>query len=668
MKKTVLQLSLLTVFVISAASQTIVTTGDLQLKANKLLLEKDLRAYADELAQSKQNDVDSLLLRLEIFERAGQTERIRQTVVQLAQARDLPPVSERKWILEIVRGKISQDLPGLRIYYERLTEDDGYYSTNQFTQLWATAGDEKELEVWLTKKAVIGTSWFNINLERRLKLGTAQPIIDELAARVRENPNDKNALSQYLQTVKHAQEYSPDKQKKPFENETDWLADIFQAQNAAEAYEYGSTFNEVNPVLAIKYYRQSLASQFTPEDIQRLEQKYQPFNSVGGQRKINWEPQLRYWTKQKLAAAYQWTNQAYLAQPLIEQLVADKTDDISSTENFQLAGMVQSGSGARTIEAKILQDEGARSNSLEYWEERLEYFKGRRESLQMVQTFREGLAKIPAQDKDRFINSFESIYKYDLRLDELKLQLSEILLDEFNRVPINSGLAFEIVRAASPEEFGLKNFEDDVFVRRQNLLRPLFENRLEWDNDEQSILESVLGNESLSSAQKAFYIAELEKLALRGPVGRILDLEEVFKQTGEHSRRAPLLLEFLRRTSNNAKNEDDRNGALWSLFDAYIQSGQWQSAEKLLLDRQPVFLGNWGYCLQMLAICAGRQNATRDALRIWLKAVNFSGHSNFGLNNLAETPAKPLLREYYLQMKKREPDSPIPDAALKILR
>jgi hypothetical protein len=111
-----------------------------------------------------------------------------------------------------------------------------------------------------------------------------------------------------------------------------------------------------------------------------------------------------------------------------------------------------------------------------------------------------------------------------------------------------------------------------------------------------------------------------------------------------------------------------REYAVVYLFEAYTQTGKWQQAEKLMLEQQPIFLQNLGYWLQSLAISAGRQNAAADALRIWLKAVNFSGHSVFGLTNLADTPAKPQIRAYYQQMKERQPNSAIPDVALKILR
>jgi hypothetical protein len=672
MRKIILLLSLFLVAVISAESQTIVTIEELQLKVNKLLLKKDLKAFADELAQSKEAGVDSLLLRLEVFGRAEQKERIRQTIIQLSEAPDLPPIPQRDWILQIIRRKISRDLPAQRIYYERLVEDDGYYSTNPFIQLWESEGDEKELDIWLAKKSIVGTSWFQIKLEHRLKVSTAQPIFDELAARVRQSPNDKTALNNYLYAVRHAQEYSLDKQKRLFDHETNWLGDIFQARNASEAYDFGVMFDSVNPALAIKYYEQSLNTSMTAQEIRAFEEKHRISSSIGRTPLVDWNKQMRYWTKEKLAAAYQRTEQAHLAQPLIEQLIISKNDDILSGKNFQLAGMVQSGSGARTVEAKILQDAGTRSNSAEYWMERLSYYQGRGESELMVKAFGEALAQSPAEAKERFINWFENSCGYSLRSDkqfeQLKSQLGEILLNEFNRTPVDSELAFEIVRTASEDGFNLKNFDELIFIRRRDVLPAIFEKRLKWGTKERDILRSVFRNERLSPNQKTFYLAKHEEMALRGPLGRILGLDELFKEIEEDSRRIPLILDYLRRAPRNAENEAFRRQATRSLFEAYIQTGKWQMAEKLLLEQQAVFLQNWGHWLERLAICAARQNASPDALRIWLKAVNFSGHSVFGLTNLADTPAKPQIREYYQQMKQRAPNSPIPDAALKILR
>lgn len=672
MKKTIFLICFLLTVAATGSAQTVLKAEELNLKVTWMLFKKDLRALADELAERKTNKVADLLLRLDVFARAGQTERIRRTVNELSETVDLPALEAREWVLDIVRRKISGDLVAQRIYYERLTPDDGYYNTNPFVGQWLSEGNEKELEAWLEKRAVVGSSWFTVNLERRLKAGTAQPILDQMAARVRENPGDRKTLHEYLNTVKLAQEYTQNKEPKPFAGETDWLAELCQAQNAWEAYNFGAIFDPTNPALAIRYYLDSLARPFTADDRRAIGEKYQFRNSMGESKPIDWEKQLRYWTKQKLAAAYQKTGQAALAQPLIEELLAAKNDDVFSEDNFGLAGAVQASSGARVIESKVLQDEVLRSDSTEYWRERLKYYEGRREYDAIVQSLRDALAKIPSGEKARFISWFADFYRYSPSRQnqpgQIKPRMTQILLDEFNRAPLDSELAFNIIKAASGNRLGLSDFNEALFIRRGDVLSAVFAKRPNWNYGIDNILEDILEDQRLAPERKSSYIAELEKIARNGPVERLHDLAELFKDMDEHARMIPLILEYLERAPKDSKNESDRTSALHSLFDAYFQTGDWQAAEKLLKADQNVFLGNWGLFLQYLAICAARQNAGRDALRFWLQAVNFSGHAKFGLMNLADTPAKPVIREYYLRMKLREPDSPIPDEALKILR
>jgi hypothetical protein len=662
----------LLIAVASVHSQTMVTAEDLHLRVTKILLKKDLRVFADELAQTKGNGVDSLLLRLDVFERAGQKERIRQTLVQLSETSYMPPISERDWIFKIVRQKISHDLAAQRIYYDRIVADDGYYNTNPFIGLWESEGDEKELEAWLSIRArVVNSSWFTINLERRLKLDNAQSILDELAVRVRLDPSDTRAFHDYLSAVKHAQDYTGQTRPGAFDNETNWMADVFSPQGSLENYDFGSSVDQVNPSLAIKYYLESLAKTVTAGEIQLLEQKYR-IHSNGAIRSIDWQKQMRYWTKERLAAAYQRTAQAPLAQPLIEELIANKSDDIFSQEIYGLAGAVQSGSGARAVESKVVQDEATRAGSVEYWVERISYYEGRGASEQIVQTFRNALANLKSFNKAWFAQRVGYSCRYHLRVkdgfEQLKPRISEILINEFNKVWPDADIAFKIVSAASEDGCELKEFNKAVFILRRDVLGPLFEKRAEWSGEEQNILEAVLKDKKLSVEQRSFYFAELEKIVSRGSPERRLALAGVFIELEEHARRIPLILSYLKQASGRSKNEDNRRSALWYLFDAYLDTGNWQAGEKLILENQPAFLQYWGNYLERLAICAGRQNASNDALRIWLKAVNFNGHSTGGLMSLADTPAKPLLREYYLQMKQREPTSPIPDAALKMLR
>ena len=666
------QISLLCILILTSAvstfSQTPTTPEALHLKVNKILLKKSLPSLVSELSRTKASGVDDLLLRLDVYKRAGEKQAIRQIVIELSAAPDLPPLSNRKWVLEIVRRNVEQDLAGLRLYYEKLTPDDGYYDANRFISLWQTDGDEKELEAWLAKRVSIWNSWFTINLERRLRKNEAQPILNEMAARVRTDPGNKQFFNEYIAAVKHARQFTHKETPNPFENETSWLGDIFLPEGALANYEFGESVREVDPALAIRYFQRSLGKEITDEEVGALQQKFSLHSSTGQRpRPLDWQKQLRYWTKEKLAAAYQRTAQSHLAQPLIEELIGAKSDDLMSGKDYSLAGAVQGGSGARVVESRVLGDEAARAQSLEYWMERLNYYDGRSDFESMENTMREALSNLSEQDRTWFVKRIGGRCRYKEGFRRADSKLSDILLKEFARSRPESDLAFNILHAAI-EVCELADVGRTLFVDRRDLLAAIFDKRLEWDIEEQDVLEAILEDKRLSSEQKNFYSSELERIVSRGPIERRLDLAHIFEEIDDHSRRVAQILAYLKEAPAGKKNEDQRNNMIRDLFDAYVNNGQWAEAEKLLERHQPLFLPYWGNYLQRLAISAGYQNAPQDAMRLWLKAINFVGHTPGGLINLAETSTKPLLHDYYLSMKKREPNSPIPDYALKILR
>ena len=653
---------------VSTSSQTRTTADELHLKVNKILLKKNLPALVSELSRTNVTGVDDLLLRMDVYKRAGEKEAIRRIIVDLAAAPDLPPLSDRKWLLEIVRRHIEEDLTALRLYYEKLTPDDGYYETNRFIGLWKREGDEKELEAWLAKRVSIWNSWFTINLELRLGENEAQPILNEMAARVRNDPGNKQVFSEYIGAVKRAQEFTHKEKPNPFENETNWLGEFIVLDGALANYEFGDSVREVNPSLAIQYFRKSLGKEITVEEAGALQQRYAVRSSIGPDPPVDWHKQVRYWTKEKLAAAYQRTGQSHLAQPLVEELILAKSDNVMSEKNYSLAGAVQGGSGARVVESKVLEDEATRAQSLGYWSERLNYYAGRSDFDSMENTMREALSRLSEPDKAWFVERIgdQCRYKEGFRYRSGP-KLSDIFLRELARSRPESEVTFNIVHAAT-EYCELADVRRNLFVDRRDMLVAIFEKRLEWDSEERDSLETILEDELVPPAQRTFYISELERIVSRGPVERRLDLASVFERIEDHSRRAAQFLLYLKGAPAVKKNEDSRNYAIRELADAYLDSGQWLDAEKLLERHQALFLPYWGNYLELLAIRAGQQNAPQDAMRFWLKAVNFNGHSRGGLINLGETSTRPLLRDYYLAMKQREPNSQIPDYALKILR
>jgi hypothetical protein len=108
--------------------------------------------------------------------------------------------------------------------------------------------------------------------------------------------------------------------------------------------------------------------------------------------------------------------------------------------------------------------------------------------------------------------------------------------------------------------------------------------------------------------------------------------------------------------------------AVRQLLTAYNETGDWRAAEKLLFTEKDLFMETFAATLGTIAVAAEKQGATNEAIRLWRLATNLDRRQMSGLMNLAQTSARPELRKLYAQMKKDDPDSSIPDMALRLLQ
>ncbi len=67
-------------------------------------------------------------------------------------------------------------------------------------------------------------------------------------------------------------------------------------------------------------------------------------------------------------------------------------------------------------------------------------------------------------------------------------------------------------------------------------------------------------------------------------------------------------------------------------------------------------------------IVAAHKNAVADAVRLWKMLANLDRQQIDGLTELAKTGAKLPLREFYLEMKRRDAETIVPDLALQRLQ
>ncbi|HEX8921903.1 MAG TPA: hypothetical protein VF766_10525 [Pyrinomonadaceae bacterium] len=655
---------------------------DMEREITRLLLEKDVGEVANQLAlETAPSRVAPLLRRLNVFARAGHRARFLQTLDQLAEASDMPPVSERWVVAEALKEIIGQDdLAALRTYYERLMPADAAGAEN-LLRLWERDGDAKELDAWLAARSG-NDEWFQLRIHWRTKLGTVNELLDALAADVRAHPKELERVFRYLS----ANAWAGRPQNVEWLNgifET-WLADIPAPERGAyELYELGARLRVELPQIASKLLERSLRLPFTLQDMQFIRERVILRFSIQPRVK-NWEKQLRFWTKRQLAEAYRSTNQPQAAQPLVEELIRLKEDDdILAEDVHQLAGAVQRQSGMRVVEAKILNDEASGRESVAYWTERARYYKGRKEYETVMETYRQALASVLLKPNDEesvqkrlsllkeFAIFAASIYGGDEgNRDAHRAQIKQVLRREFAATPPETSYAFGVARIITDSEFDLDDLRDSLLVKERDLLPRMLAARVEWAGEESGLIETVICREALTPEQKAFYWTQLEGLTKSGAASRSFYLADALLSCNEPRRAIPLFLRFLKHVRERRGKRD----AFWeeqatsNLFKAYLDAGNWQEAEKLLFERKDLTGRQLIYELSRVAQTAARVGAFDEAVRLWSIKANLDRRHLDGLAGLAATKAREPLRELYERMKKKDTHSFVPDVALKVLQ
>src|ERR1044071_2637341 len=635
------------------------TLAKIERETTRLLLEKDVGEVASQLARERATTVVPLLRRLSIFARAGHRARFLQTVNQLAEATDLPPISHRWVVAQAVKEIISNDdLAALKTYYERIMPVDAS-SAEGLLRLWEKEGDAKELDSWLAARATHNVEWMRWRIYGRVKLGPVGELLDALAAEVKANPEDRVRVLLYLE-ANNAANNSQD---------VSWLVDALSPRLAFELYGLGALLKTGAPESAVKLLERSLAQPFTEQDMRLIRERVIIRYSIPPRVK-NWEKQLRFWTKRHLAELYRVMKQPQTAQRFIEELVVMKgDDDIVAGDVHNLAGAVQAQSGMRVVEAKILHNEAAERESVSYWLERAHYYTGRKEYEAVMQTYRQALVHLPFKPQDRamlgarlsllrdfafFVTSSDSLE--DGKQKDRRAEIKEVLRREFVAAPLETDYAFGLARIIVNDEFEFDDLRDSLFVKDKESLQRMLAARAEWTSEERWLIQHIVCRETVSPGSRATYWTQLEALAKNGAASRAYQLADAMLSCNEHGRAVPLLVNYLSQIRKQRGEETEfwEEQAMSSLLSAYLGAGNWQAAEKLLFTRTDLVVRQLPYYLSQIAQVAAREGAVNDAVRVWRTKSNQDRRPLDGLNQLAVTKAKEPLRALYAEMKKED--------------
>lgn len=636
----------------------------IEQKVERLLQKRDVGELSNELARATgRQTTESILIKLSVFARAGHRGRVLDTIRQIKQASDYRTSPYREQIFHVAQKATKGDVPAKRAFYE-LIAFAGDEHTAEFVGQWEREGDANELEKWLEARASTNETWWNYWLELKIRRGKAKEVCDKLAEVIRQDPSDPDLVRRYLRAAASRMPTSSgERDRDTYVIDVTWLADTVKTDLAYEAYELGSAMRDQAPTVAVRLLNRSLDLPFTSRDGQLVGERGFRFASIPPVIK-NPEKQLRYWTKKLLADIYRENKQAHLAQPLVEDLVAMDTSDIQTADTFRLAGMVQAATGERVVEHKILDAEPANVESPRYWIDRALYYRGRDESLLAWQTIMTALTKFPYKPNDRQPFSGRVWILMSLgdfaNTEEQEAEAEAIFRRELAaaRQANDGGHIFAFVN-------GMSNYFEDLheeFFVNTDLLPFVLNSRKLWSYSEEHLITFVMDDEKWEPKKREQIWGQLTAMARKDIRNRAFTLLKAMDYN--EIANIPLLFECLKIAPAETRGDInfDRADIEKLLFQAYLNTGDWRKAEKMYADG---FRDSFD--LAQIAVAAVKAGAVHDGLRVWRINANRDRRDTTYLESLSKTSAKPLLQEFYRDMKRRDPLTDIPEKALALL-
>ncbi len=664
-------LAVLFVLTFDAAAQNYAYLDEKEIegKVARLLQKRDVGELANELSRDKSAaNAEDLLVKLSVFARAGHRERVHQTLREIGKI--FPTAPNQSQVFRVVRRAVADDdLPAQKIFYEEFAVN-GDDRAAYFINGWREKGELRELESWLKLRAQTNETWWYLWLNLKQTLGTAHEVTAELAQKIRENPADYSLVRKYLQASAlrinaSVVIISPVNSDARYDQDVAWLADVVETDTAYEAFDLAILLRQSYPPIAVKLLNKSLSLPYTETDAKLFGER--AFRSAAVNPNVkNPEKQLRVWTKKALVEIYQETNQAMLAQPLVEELTAMDMSDIQADNAFYNAGAVQSATGLRVVEAKLLKDEKAKENSPEYWIDRAAYYDGRKEFALVWKTYLQALTKFPYKPNDLQASfpRLEILYRIGWRGDDDK-ETVRVLRNEFIKAKASndSKYLYHLLRIINDDFDELR----DEFAVNTDLLPKVLAVRKDWSYDEANLIGNVMESEQWDKQKRDAVWNKLAELAKSDVANRAYHLADAMTGENEDRRAIPLLEECLKIAPLEVTGGDvnfDRDDIKFDLFEIYIGAGDWQKAEKLSADDLDFGVNKLG----KIAVAAAKKGKISDAVRIWKTNANFDRRDLEGLRELALTEAKTSLREFYIQMKATDALTDAPDKALLVLK
>ena len=658
--------SILFAAILFATNSFALNSQDIENKVNRLLQKNDIVALSNELAQNNSNSTEDLLIKLSVFSRAGHRKRVHKTLQQIG---DIYPSSvNQKLILSAVRGHLrTDDLDSLKIYYEKIMVK-GDYRVVSLVKLWREK-DEKELEKWLDIRAETSSIWWNEWFKLKQSRSNSSGLIDELEKRIRLTPNNYELVERYLKVFQSIIHGSTGGSSIYYNKDVSWLADVVELESASDTYRFALAFVYTDIKLAEKFFNKSLTIPFSAKDSKWMMEEFITPSNLS----INLEKQLRYRTKKSLLDIYEKNEETQLAERLKKELSEMDISDIDRRRQHLFNGYFE-----EYYHYKLTAEEKKRHERFNAFFKLLhkqisEHEKNKEYELAW-QKYLKALDKFEYKPNDSWerrailteLASFGEDYKKEETITLFKKEIDRAEASNDGKY------IFSIVRIIDDY---FEELVEKLFVNTK-LLTKVFNTIDSWGYFERFVIESIVENEKWNKQKREFVCDELIVLAMQKTTSRAFYLAKALEET--YPKKAVGLFEKLPEilpAKHPTSNEDDnrffsgnrqptKGDAEMNLIDAYTKSNQWNKAEKLYFKSTKIWSGTLG----RMSLVSAKQGDVKNAVRLWKLNTNFDRRRLTELKELAKTEAKPLLQEFYLDMKKRDSLSYIPEKALAILK
>ena len=615
-----------------------------QREATALLMkpEANLAALVKQVSASPPTSGQQALFRLSVLTRAGLTKESVQTLQTLKR---LSPDLKEGQISGIYyeacdhlrAWEVAQAL--LELFAENVSVVD---METRLLDHWTKVGwTVSQIDAWLAARPKgKGEVWVKERRRFNLKNGRGEALLRELEAHARANPQDMIGVQTYIGTLVEAlytgRYPTPD---------LAWMISSIKPTRATDAASLASACVALsNKKTALSFYRKAIATALTTQELQSLHTARQLALPEATDRAL-FGVELR----EQLAQCLLDIGQPSEAQKWMQEAVVLRRE-YHLERNTLLAGGTQGASGERVIERQLQADEKTSKDDPQYWMDRAAYYRGRKELAQEEAALKKGLELTHGR------SAIVTYYVHFLSREHREPEAVNLLRKELAELPPLSGESERVANLLA-FDFPQQLRADDT------VLWTWLESRPEWQFTEERLLWQMLLR--AEQGERDTYFTRAEKLALGAAPSRAATLGWIENRMGATGRSIALLEYALEKS----QRQELRQRAALTLFESYLDLGDWTHAEKVFPEVAPRLasheLPEW---YSRIAVAAAKAGAKAEAMRLWSRVANLDLTASRALSSRVSAGLRDELIAFYTALQQAMPTSEIPPRLLKTLQ